>query len=77
MITPIKHDMESEFHTITKGNDVRYYVEIGCHAYPDPLYVGVISGVINNVSFLMEVRLHNDIKDILIINTATELHKIT
>jgi len=65
MITPIKHEMESYFHTLTGGICIRRYRECGYHAYPDPLYVGVISGVINNVSFLMEVNLHNHIKDIL------------
>ena len=65
MIHKIEYDMESQFHTIIKGIDIRLYRETGYHAYPDPLYVGVLSGIINNVSFHMNVNLHNNIKDII------------
>jgi hypothetical protein len=55
MITQIEYNMERCFNTV---NPNRTHIEMGFHAYPDPLATGVICAVINNVAYPMECLLH-------------------
>lgn len=61
MITPIQYDMERCFNTVDIDPH-RVHIEMGFHAYPDPLATGVICAVINDVAYPMECLLHAHVK---------------